>query len=97
MFLNNSTVFCAQNQVFNPLENVQNHRSPLAFHRFWDGLAIAFSSFLHSDIAPLPNPAKHVFEQQYGVLRSKSSFQIFRFNTMFLKRALAIFPNLRRI
>jgi hypothetical protein len=60
---------------YNPLENAKNHRSPLAFHRFWDGLVIAFSSFLHSDIAPLPNPAKHVFEQQYGVLRLKSSFQ----------------------
>jgi hypothetical protein len=44
----------------------------------WDGFVIEFSSFLHTDISPLPNLANLVFEQQYGVLRSKPSFDPFR-------------------
>ena len=50
----------------------------LDVHGFWDRFVIDFSSFLHTDIAPLPKLVRPIFEQQYGVLRSKSSFDPFR-------------------
>ena len=37
-----------------------------------------FSLFLQTDLAPVPSLANLVFEQHYGVLRSKSSFDPFR-------------------
>jgi hypothetical protein len=45
-------------------------------HGFWDGFVMEFPSFFHTDIAPVPNLANLVFEQQYCVLRSKSSFYL---------------------
>jgi hypothetical protein len=53
-------------------------------HRLWDGIVIDFPLFLHTDIAPLPNLATLVFEQHYGVLRSKSSFYNPRKSCLFI-------------
>jgi hypothetical protein len=56
----------------------------LISHRLWDGIVIDFSLFLHTDIAPVPNLATVVFEQQYSVLRSKSSVCNFRKSSFFI-------------
>ena len=81
IFFRGFTIIFVKTHYFSVKSKITNHLSlklidlPLIFHRFGDGLVIAFSSFLHSDIAPLPNLENHVFEQHYGVLHSKSSFQ----------------------
>ena len=61
------------------------------FHRFGNGFFIDFSSYLHKDIAPLPNLPNPVFEQRYGVPRSKSSFWPFRKTCCFLSFAPSLF------